>query len=66
LHNIHQKSNRPSLFLYSEKQNNRQKIIGQKFRRSQKFRLTLDYRNLLDITFCNGVGGRASRLQTHS
>jgi len=26
--------------------------------------LTLGYRNLLNRTFCNGVGGRASGLQT--
>jgi len=28
--------------------------------------LTPGYRNLLTRTFCNGVGGRASVLQTHS
>jgi len=28
--------------------------------------LTQGYRNLLNRTFCNGVGGRASGLQTHS
>jgi len=27
--------------------------------------LTPGYRNLLNRTFCNGVGGRASGLQTH-
>jgi len=27
--------------------------------------LTPGYRYLLNITFCNGVGGRASGLQTH-
>jgi len=32
----------------------------------QKFRLTLNYRNLLNRTFCNGVGGRVAGLQTHS
>ena len=40
-----------TLFLYSEKQNNWQKIIG------QKFRLTPGYRNLLNRTFCNRVSG---------
>ena len=40
LHNAHQKSNRQTLFLYSEKQNNWQTIIAQKFRKGQKFRLT--------------------------
>jgi len=59
LHNTHQKSNRQTLFLYSEKQINWQKIIG------QKFRLTPGYRSVLNRTFCNGVGGRASGLQTH-
>jgi len=28
--------------------------------------LIAGYRNLLNRTFCNGVGGRASGLQTHS
>jgi len=28
--------------------------------------LTPGYRNLLNRTFCNGVGGRTSGLQTHS
>jgi len=28
--------------------------------------LTAGYRNLLNRTFCNNVGGRASGLQTHS
>jgi len=28
--------------------------------------MTPGYRNLLNRTFCNGVGGRASGLQTHS
>jgi len=37
-HITHQKSNRQTLFLYSEKQNNLQK--SQKIRRGQKFRLT--------------------------
>ena len=32
----------------------------------QKFRLTPGYTNLLNSTFHNGVGGRASGLQTHS
>jgi len=32
----------------------------------QKFRSTLDYRNFLNRTFCNGVGGRVAGLQTHS
>jgi len=32
----------------------------------QKFRLTPGYRNLLNRTFFNGVGGRASGWQTHS
>jgi len=27
--------------------------------------LTPGYRNLLNRTFCSGVGGRASGLQTH-
>jgi len=36
LHNTHQESNRQTLFLYSEKQNNWQTILGQKFRRGQK------------------------------
>jgi len=40
LHNKHQKSNYQTLFLYSEKHNNWQKITGQKFRRGRKFRLT--------------------------
>jgi len=66
LHNTHQKSNRQTLFLTSEKQNNRQKKIGQRFCRGQKFRLTQSYRNLLNWMFFNGVGGRASGLQTHS
>jgi len=66
LHNTYQKSNRQTLFLYSENQNNWQKIIGQKFRRGQKFHLTLGYRNLLNRTFCNSVGDRASGLQAHS
>jgi len=60
-----QKSNRQTLFLYSEKQNNWQKIIGQKFRKRQNFawhRATATFNR----TFCNGVGGRASGLQTHS
>jgi len=34
------KSKRQILFLYSEKQNIWQAVIGQKFRRGQKFRLT--------------------------
>jgi len=37
---------------------------GGKFRRGQKFRLTPGYRNLINRTFCNGVGGRSSGLQT--
>jgi len=60
LHNTHQKSNLQTLFLYSEKKNNRQEILG------QKFHLTPGYRNLLNRMFFNGVGGRASGLQTHS
>jgi len=36
----HIKSIRQTLFLHSEKQNNRQTIIDQKFHRGQKFRLT--------------------------
>ena len=40
----------------SNRQNDWQKIIGQKFRKSQKFRLTPGYRNLLNRTFCNGFG----------
>ena len=40
LYITHQKSKRQTLFLYSEKQNNLQTILGQKFRRGQKFRLT--------------------------
>jgi len=40
LHITHQKSSRQTLFLYSEKHNNLQKLIGQKLRRGQKFRLT--------------------------
>jgi len=59
-HNTHQKSSRQDLFLYSEKQNNWQKIIG------QKFRLAPGYRSLFNRTVCNGVGSRASGLQTHS
>jgi len=47
-------------------QNDSQKIIGQKFRKGQKFHLTPGCRNWLDWTFCNGVRGRASGLQTHS
>jgi len=38
--------------------------MGQKFCRGQKFCLTLGYRNVLNRTFCNGVGGQASALQT--
>ena len=41
LHNTHQKSNCQTLFLRSEKQNNWKTTTGQKFRRRQKFRLTL-------------------------
>ena len=40
LHNTHQKSNCQTLFLYSEMQKNWQTILGQKFRRVQKLRLT--------------------------
>jgi len=49
LHNIHQKSNGQTLFLYSEKQNKLQTIIGQKFRRGQKFRLTPDLKEMRRI-----------------
>ena len=37
LHNTHQKSNCQTLFLYSEKQNNRKTITGPIFRRGQNF-----------------------------
>jgi len=49
LRNTHQKSNRQTLFLYSGKQNNWQKIIG------QKFRLTPGYRNLLNRKFVTAL-----------
>jgi len=38
-------------------------MIGQKFHKGEKFRFTPGYRNLLNRTLCNGVGGRASDLQ---
>jgi len=41
-------------------------MIGRKLRKGQKFCLTPGYRNLLNRTFCNGVGVRALGLQTHS
>ena len=47
-------------YSFTLRASNWQKIIGQKFRKSQKFRLTPGYRNLLNRTFCNGFGGRAS------
>ena len=48
--NTHQKSKRQTLFFYSGRQNNWQTIIGQKFHRGQKFRLTPEQESKM-VTF---------------
>jgi len=60
LHNTHQKSNCQTLFLYSEKQHNKQIITDQKFRRVQKFGLTRIFR------LYSGQSAKKSRLRIQS